>query len=86
MLSLSPKDHKGFSLRIIHTYSGAGHGKRAIRGMSSCGVKNILRKNIVTHDLFFNQSEEFVDYLSINCPHYDYKYLPREDIVKSRII
>ena len=86
MPSLSPKDRKGFSLRIIHTYSAAGHGKGAICGMSSCGVKNILRKDIVTHDIFFNQREEFVDYLSINCPHYDYKYLPREDVVKSRII
>ena len=43
--------------------------------MSSCGVKNILQK-----DIFFSQSEEFVDYLSIKCPHFNYKHLPREDV------
>ena len=31
-----------FGLRIIRTYGAAGHGKGAIDGMSSFGVKNIL--------------------------------------------
>ena len=36
--------------------------------------------------IFFNQSEEVVDYLSIKYPHFNYKHLPREDVVNSRII
>ena len=77
---------KEFNLRIIRTYGAAGHGKGAIDGMSSFGVKNILRKDIVAHDIFFNQSEEVVNYLSIKCPHFNYKHLPREAIVRSRIV
>ena len=73
-----------FSLRIILTYGATGHGKEAIDGMSSFGVKNILRKDIVTIDIFFNQNEEIVDYLSIKCPHFNYKYLPREEVITSR--
>ena len=73
-------------MRIICTYGAAGHGKGAIDGMSSFGVKNILRKDIVAHDIFFNQSEEVVNYLSIKCPHFNYSHLPREAIVKSRIV
>ena len=75
---------KEFNLRIIRTYGAAGHGKGAIDGMSSFGVKNILRKDIVTHDIFFNMSEDVVDYLIIKCPQFNYKHLAREDIVKSR--
>ena len=52
-----------FNLRIIRTYGAAGNGKGAIDGMSSFGVKNVLRKDIVTHNVFFNKSEEVVDYL-----------------------
>ena len=33
-----------------------------------------------------NKREEVVDYLSIICPYFDYKHLPREDVVESRII
>ena len=33
--------------------------------MSSFGVKNILRGDIVTQDIFFDTSEEIVDYLRI---------------------
>ena len=36
-----------FHLRIIRTYGAAGHGKGAIDAMSSFGVRNILRKDIV---------------------------------------
>ena len=35
--------------------------------MPSFGVKNILRKGIVTYDVFFNTSEDIVDYLIIKC-------------------
>ena len=52
---------KEFNLRIVRTYGAAGHGKGAIDGMSSFGVKNILRKDIVTHDIFFNKSERSND-------------------------
>ena len=40
----------------------------------------------LTHGIFFNQSEYVADYLSIKCPHFNYKKLPREDVIKSRII
>ena len=76
---------KEFNLRIIRSYGAAGHGKGAIDAMSSFGVKNILRKDIVTRDIFFNQSEDIVDYLSIKCPNFHYIHLPRGEIVKSRI-
>ena len=74
-----------FNLRIIRTYGAAGHGKGAIDGMSSFGVKNVLRKDIVNHNVFFNKSEEVVDYLEIKCPHFSYTHLPSDDVVKSRI-
>ena len=61
---LTQKLANEFNLRIIRTYGAAGHGKEVIDAMSS-GVKNILRKNIVTHDVFFNTSEDVTNYLSI---------------------
>ena len=54
--------------------------------MASFGVKNDLQKDIVTQVIFFNQSEEVLDYLSIKCPDSNYRHLQREDVVKSRII
>ena len=77
---------KEVNLRIIRTYSAAGHGKWTIDGMSSFGIKNILQKDIVAHDIFFKQREEVANYLSIKCPHFNYKHLPREAIVKPRIV
>ena len=41
-----------FNVRIIRTYGAPGYGKEAIDAMSSIGVKNILRKDIVTQDVF----------------------------------
>ena len=35
--------------------------------MSVFEIKNILRKEIVTYNIFFDESEDIVDYL--NCPH-----------------
>ena len=67
-LFLLKKLSEDFNLRIIRSYRVAGHGKGAIDGMLSFGVKNILRKNIVTYDAFFNTSEDIVDYLTIKCP------------------
>ena len=70
-----------FNLRIIRTYSADGHGKGVIDAMSSFGVKNIL--DIVTHDVFFNNSAEIADYLSSISPHYYYSAVPVEDLVKT---
>ena len=53
-----------FNLRIIHTYI---HDT-----MSSFGVKNVLRKDIATQDIFFDTSEEIVDYLHIKNPQFFY--------------
>ena len=41
-----------FSLRIICTYGPGGYGKGAIDAMSNFGVKNVLRKDIVSRDVF----------------------------------
>ena len=41
-----------FGLGIIRTYGAAGHGNGAIDGMSSFGMKNISRKEIVTRNAF----------------------------------
>ena len=47
--------------------------------MSSFGVNNILRKGIVTN-IFFNKSEEIVDYLPHKCPQFNYEHIPSEDV------
>ena len=57
-----------FSLRIIGTYGAAGHGKGAIDVISSFSVKNILRKDIVTQDVFFNNFCDMVEYLASKNP------------------
>ena len=49
------------------------------------GVKNMLRKDIVTQNVFFNKSEEVFDQLKIKCSHFSYTHLPFDDAVKSRI-
>ena len=53
--------------------------------MSSSGVKNILRKDIITYDVFFKTSEDIVDYITIKCPQFNYTNLPSNDVVKSPI-
>ena len=73
------------TLKEAGIYGAAGNGKGAIDGMSSFGVKNVLRKDIVTHDVFFNKSEEVGDYLQIKCPQSSYTHLPSDEVVKSRI-
>ena len=57
-----------FNLRIIRTYGAAGHGKGTIDAVSSFGVKNVLRRDIVTQGIFFDTNEEIVDYLDIKNP------------------
>ena len=41
-----------YNVRIIRLYGAAGHGKELIDAMSCFGVKSILRKDIVTGDLW----------------------------------
>ena len=48
---------KEFNPRIIRTYCAGGHGKGATDGMFCFGVKNILQKDLVTQDIFFNQTK-----------------------------
>ena len=82
--ALQQKLADDFNLGIIKTYGAAGHGKGVIDAISSFGVKNIPRKDIVTHDVFFNNSAEIADYLSSINPHYYYTTIPVEDLVKTR--
>ena len=68
--ALLQKQANEFNVRIIRTYGATGHGKGTIDAMSSFGVKNILRRDIVTHDIFFDTSEQIVDYLHIKNPQF----------------
>ena len=52
--------------------------------MSSFGVKNILRKDIVTYDVFFNSANEMVEYLEMKNPQYYYRTIAAESVVKAR--
>ena len=45
----------------MRTYGAAGHGKGTIDAMSSFGVNNVLRRDIVTQDVFFDTREEIID-------------------------
>lgn len=73
-----------FDLRIIRTYGASGHGKGVIDAMSSFGVKNIVRHDIVTKDVFFSNSETIVNYLSAKKPEYSYTHLPADEIALKR--
>ena len=68
-----------FNLRIIRTYGAAGHRKGVIDAMSSFGVKNVLRHDIVIQDVSFNTSEEICDYLTIKNP----KFLLRKHLSRN---
>ena len=41
-----------YNVRLIRLYGAAGHGKELIDAMSSFGVKSILRKDILTGDVW----------------------------------
>ena len=73
-----------FGLRIICTYGTAGHGRGAIDGLPTFGVKNILRKDIVTCDLFFNSSEAITNYLSKRNPQFCYTNVLAESVTATR--
>ena len=72
-------------LRVIRTYGAAGHGKGVIDAMSSFGAKNILRYDIITRDVFFNDSEAIVDYLAKNKPEFCYTNVPASEVVTKRL-
>ena len=63
-----------FNLRIICTYGSAGHEKGNIDVMSNFRVKNVLRRNTVTQDVFFDSSREIIEYLHIKNPQFYYFY------------
>ena len=54
--------------------------------MSSFSVKNVLRTDIVIHDLFFNSSEDITDYLSKKNPQFSYTNVPADEVTAERQI
>ena len=60
---------KEFNLRIIRTFGAAGHGKGAIDGMSSFGVKNILRKGRVKNNIFLTKARGLSIICRTNAPN-----------------
>ena len=73
-----------FNLRTIRNYGATSDGKGVFDAMSSFDVKNVLRRDIVTHDVFFfSQTEDIVDYLTVKKPHYYYKNISAETVAKA---
>ena len=52
--------------------------------MSSFGAKNILRHDIVTQNIFFNDSESITNYLPMKKPEFSYTNLPALSIITKR--
>ena len=48
------------NVRIFPIYGAAGHGKGLIDTMPSFGVKVILEGDIVSHDCWFESSNEYL--------------------------
>ena len=69
-----------FNLKIRRTYGAAGHGKGFIGEMSSFGVKNNLRKDIITY-ISFNNSSDMAEYLSSKNPQYYYTTIPVKSLL-----
>ena len=63
MMNLSNK----YNVRIIRIYGAARHGKRLVDTVSSFGVKAILRRDIVSHDCWFESSNDICEYPSSRC-------------------
>ena len=74
-----------FGLRVIRMYGAAGHGKGVIDLMSSFGAKNILRHDIITRDVFFNDSEAIADYLAKKKPEFCYTNISALEVVTKRL-
>ena len=82
--SLYQKLADDFNPRIIRTNGASGHGKCVIDAMSSFGAKNILRHSIIMQDVFFNDSDSIVNYLSTNKPDYSFTHVPALAVVAKR--
>ena len=52
--------------------------------MWSFGVKNILRHDIVTQDIFFNDSESIFNYLAQKKPEFSYTHVPALEMTAER--
>ena len=53
--------------------------------MSSFGAKNILRHDITTQDMFFNDGQSIVDYLSKAKPQFLYKSVSTQGATAKRL-
>ena len=73
-----------FNLRIIRTYGAAANGKGAIDTMSSFGVKSIVKKDLVTHDVLCNNSCDIAKYLASQNLQYYYHTIPVESVVPAQ--
>ena len=74
-----------FNLRNIRTYGAAGNGKGTIDGMSSFRVENVLRRDIVTRNIFFDKSEKIVDYLNIKNLQFYYAHIDTDMLAGNRL-
>ena len=52
--------------------------------MWSFGVKNVLRHDIVTQDIFFNDSESIFNYLAQKKPEFSYTHVPALEVTTKR--
>ena len=58
--------------------------KGVIDEMSSFGVKNILRHDIITQDIFFNDSEGIVNYIAQKKPEFFYMHVLALEVTAKR--
>ena len=72
-LSLYQNLADDLNIRIIRTYRVSGQGKGMIDAMSNFGTKSILKHNIITQDVFFNDSDSIVNYLATKKSDYSYR-------------
>ena len=74
-----------YNVKIVRLFGAAGHGKGLIDAMSSFGVKSVIRRDIVTKDDWFNNSQEIVDHLQFRGDlRMYYKVLQPEILDKAR--
>ena len=52
-----------YNVTILGIHGAAGHGKGLTDGMSSFGVKGILRRDIIGNHEWFSNSAEICDYI-----------------------
>ena len=75
-----------YNLRIIRIYGAAGHGKGLVDSMSGFGVKTVLRRDIVTRDVWFANSEEICEHLRMRgSKHMAYHVVDPEKVDQKRM-